>query len=141
MKQLKLIIIAFCLTLFSSCNETDEFGLKVDLTFINSTETDIQYSTLFELAPNESFTFSTQTESSSDNENIETCCNGILEDFQGAYNQVSLVIDDINCLSFDEGVGPTDLDNFESIKLNSRRFSYTYTITTSTIADMQLCSN
>lgn len=141
MNKINAVIMLAGLMLLVSCGEKDEFGLKVKLTFVNSTDTNISYSNLFELAPTESYTYEDQTETTSSNPNIETCCNGLLEDFQGGYDQVFLVINEVNCLYFNEGEGPTSLNNFESEKLNSRSFSYTYTLSPASIENMQPCNN
>ncbi|MGL1884935.1 MAG: hypothetical protein OCD76_00360 [Reichenbachiella sp.] len=144
--QQKIIYLLFLITgislIISSCGET-EYPLDVDLIFINQTDSLIIYNDQFEIVPNATYKESIESTAGSEKKpNIDNCCQGTLEDFQGSYQQVIISIEsDDSCVffSFSEDQGPTSINNFESRVISDRHFEYTYHITRDDFNNPERC--
>lgn len=138
MKSLYYLPLLFMLSTLISCRKTDEYGLKVELSFKNDTNVSIEYSRLFTIQPQETKYFFISTEST-ENPNLENCCQGTLEDFQGAYDQVFVTRNETDCYKYGEDEGPTHIRNFEASKIGSRKFRYEYIFTDDSFQDLMTC--
>ena len=133
--------ISFCFTLlFSSCGETIvEYRLDADIIYKNESNHLIKYYQydsennqkvfVFELEANSEKKY--QIRSSGPDTNINNCCQGILEGFQGI-NSILIDYDNSDkCLIYTDGEGSTtgNISTYESREIESRYYEFIYTFT------------
>ncbi|MBU2913053.1 hypothetical protein [Reichenbachiella agariperforans] len=129
------LLIAISLT---GCNQQTEYRHQADLVYINHTDETIDYSGLAILEPGESYTIENDREGGSKKPSVENCCNEILHD---------LLLDDTNvylktenhCVKLEKGEGAYGIDNYQSEKLGSRHFQFTYTFTDEDLSGANPC--
>lgn len=128
--------VLFCF----GCNPGEvEYALKTDFIFVNKTGQKINYSDLFLLHENDKKVISKTISGVSENPNTKTCCQGLLEDFQGSYKQVYLKINDSLRKFFEKDESVTSISNFESKIISKRHFEYTYIIDDKDIENSEPC--
>jgi hypothetical protein len=134
-----IIGISASILVISGCGKkTEDHSVIADLLFENKTEHVINYAGLFELTAGSSYS---QTIVGVDGKgyNSANCCQGGLESFQGAYNQVYLIIADSLCLFYDENEGPTLIANYEVTNIGEHHYLYTYTFSEQELSGAELC--
>lgn len=135
-----LIGISTLLSLGSGCNRETEYKITADLVFINTSEKQINYSNLFTLEPEATKVISLKGDGGDKSSEITTCCQGFLEDYQGSSEQVFLILNNSECLFFEENEGPTNLDNYEQEILGTNNFRYTYVFTDDQFTNAEPCN-
>lgn len=70
--------------------------------------------------------------------NYQNCCQGILEDVQGAFNQVYLELGGGEIVCFLEDQGPTQIANYSAARPSKRSYEFSFTFTDVAIASYTL---
>ncbi len=129
---------------FLSCNEQVEYRLVAEFQFINETESTIEFeifhesTTEIQLAAQESTEiFRVEASGGSKTPNIETCCEGILDDLLGSSGKFYR-INSTECV-LHENEKSDLINNYQSEQISERVFRYTYTFRTEDFLDAENC--
>lgn len=124
---------------FEACGPTEDgYRVRASFHFQNSSSFHLNYREKFHLAPDSIYTSKVDSEASG-NLTIENCCDGFLEDFQGDYFQVYLILNDYLCVTYEKDEGPTSISNFVGREVDKNQFEFTYIFTDDQFADAREC--
>jgi|GEM_PF-1872227 len=128
-----------------------EYKVDADIIYINETEYMINYYQylpsqnpskifIFEIAPNSQKIIESRDGGSKENQNIDNCCQGILEGFQGDAS-VLVEFDQVKCLIYQDGKGSTtnNILGYESVILSKNYYQFTYRFTENEYLNAENC--
>ncbi|MCF6213547.1 MAG: hypothetical protein L3J45_05930 [Flavobacteriaceae bacterium] len=138
------------LSSISSCSKQVEYRLDTDIIYKNETNHFIKYyelidnqqsqRLLFELPPNSEKKI--EMRSSGSDTNINNCCQGVLNDFQGN-NSILIDYDNSNkCLIYISGEGSTtgNISAYESREIESNYYEFIYRFTETEYSQAKNCN-
>ncbi len=152
MRYLVIGISLPTIILLASCRK--EYTVQVDFIYINETPYGVSYNyialdnsdtiNLFKLEAETQKIIVVGGDGGADkNPNIETCCEGYLDDLQGHGFAILVIFDDLKCITYEEGEGPTTtniLNGYEKRVVAERHFEFTYRFTEEQFNDAELCN-